>query len=463
MGDYFFGITDKGKRRETNEDTFIARELVTNELAVACVIDGVGGYSGGEIAASIAQTVILGFLEDVSGDITATLETAIIAANDAILEEKSKDRAIEQMACVLTCAIADIKNNKLYYAHVGDTRLYLQRDHSLVKLSKDHSVVGFLEESGRLSEEEAMRHPRRNEITKALGFEENINDIGDFIEKGESPFLPGDVILVCSDGLSDMISSTTMLNILLGKNNLSKKAAELVDAANDAGGNDNITAVLVQNNNQPIPKVALKPIDRKSSIEKSPQKTNASPEQTTKLPVRRKRSFIALLIFVSIGLVAMALFQNATPVKKNRIILKPAVKKPKNEQQELLLPGVIDSTKKYQFATTVKSISLSQPIAITKDSFYLKGNGTTIIPDSGYHEPAIVINKKAKVVVLDSITFKNFDVAVVIQRNNVVFKNVRFVNCRVPVQYQLSFPDTTISGRIKDSIFFTLPVKKHTK
>ncbi len=93
------------------------------------------------------------------------------------------------MACVLTCVVAHIKNNKFYYAHVGDTRLYLLRDHSLVKISKDHSVVGFLEESGRLSEEDAMRHPRRNEINKALGFEEDID--ADLIETGESPFLTG--------------------------------------------------------------------------------------------------------------------------------------------------------------------------------------------------------------------------------------------------------------------------------
>ena len=167
------------------------------------------------------------------------------------------------MACVLTCAVADVKNNKCWYAHVGDTRIYLFRDHSLVKISKDHSVVGFLEESGRLSEEEAMRHPRRNEINKALGFEEDISIVEDFIETGESPYLPGDVLLLCSDGLTDMISSGIITKVLTAKKSLAAKARALVDAANEAGGNDNITAVLIENNNWPKQKREPVNVERK--------------------------------------------------------------------------------------------------------------------------------------------------------------------------------------------------------
>ena len=149
MNDYFIGITDKGKQREKNEDTFIVQEVFNNKFLVACVIDGVGGYSGGDVAADIARTVILEKLQGLSGNVIEELQQAISAANAKILHEKKGSEKNGGMACVLTCAIADIKNNKLYYAHVGDTRLYLLRDHSLVKISKDHSVVGFLEESGR--------------------------------------------------------------------------------------------------------------------------------------------------------------------------------------------------------------------------------------------------------------------------------------------------------------------------
>jgi PPM family protein phosphatase len=214
MAEYFYGITDKGKRREKNEDTFFAREIIDKRFLVAGVIDGVGGYKGGDIAAGIARSVIMKNLETLSENVVEALRHAIIAANVKINEEKKEASINERMACVLTCVVADIKNNKCWYAHVGDTRVYLLRDHSLVKISKDHSVVGFLEETGRLSEEEAMRHPRRNEINKALGFEEDISTPEDFIETGESPFLPGDLLLLCSDGLTDMISSGAILQVL---------------------------------------------------------------------------------------------------------------------------------------------------------------------------------------------------------------------------------------------------------
>ncbi|MDQ6903000.1 MAG: protein phosphatase 2C domain-containing protein, partial [Bacteroidota bacterium] len=220
MADYFYGITDKGKRREKNEDTFFARETNDKRFLIAGVIDGVGGYEGGDVAAGIARTVIMKNLETISGDVVETLRLAIVAANAKINDEKKEAGINERMACVLTCAVADIQNNKCWYAHVGDTRIYLLRDHSLVKISKDHSVVGFLEESGRISEEEAMRHPRRNEINKALGFEEDISTPEDFIETGESPFLPGDLLLLCSDGLTDMISSAAIMQILTSKKNL---------------------------------------------------------------------------------------------------------------------------------------------------------------------------------------------------------------------------------------------------
>ena len=146
MAEYFYGITDKGKRREKNEDTFFTIEIPGTQLFAAGVIDGVGGYQGGDIAADIARSVILESLETISCDaVIESLRQAIITANIKINESKKEETANEQMACVLTCVVADKKSNICWYAHVGDTRIYLMRDHSLVKLSKDHSVVGFLE------------------------------------------------------------------------------------------------------------------------------------------------------------------------------------------------------------------------------------------------------------------------------------------------------------------------------
>ena len=460
MAEYFVGITDKGKRRDYNEDTFIACEFSKKEFVVACVIDGVGGYSGGEIAAAITRSVLLERLKNLPEDIIKALQEALIAANKKIAAEKRKDNSNEQMACVLTCAVADIKHNKLYYAHVGDTRLYLLRDQSLVKLSKDHSVVGFLEESGRLSEEDAMSHPRRNEITKALGFEADIETINDFIETGESPFLPGDMILVCSDGLSDMISSAGITAILLQKNNLTKKANELVTAANEAGGNDNITAVLVQNTNVPTLKVALKPVEKKRGKPGNAPLLKESPHEKQARPYRRSRSFIVLLLLLSLGLVSMMLFNKTNPVKPQTLVETTATVKPVNENVALFMQAINDSIKKYSFKPLAGVVNLSVPVFISKDSFYLQGNGIIISSDSTYKGPAFIISNSARYIVLDSIIFKNFDVAILFQKSNVVFKNVRFVNCRIPVQYEPVMPDTMLSGKFRDSIFIPVSTLK---
>jgi serine/threonine protein phosphatase PrpC len=458
MAEYFYGITDKGKRREKNEDTFFARETIDKRFLVAGVIDGVGGYEGGDIAAGIASAVILQSLETISENVVESLRQAIIAANVKINEEKKETSIHEQMACVLTCVVADIQNNKCWYAHVGDTRIYLLRDHSLVKISRDHSVVGFLEESGRLSEEEAMRHPRRNEITKALGFEDDIDTPEDFIETGESPFLPGDLLLLCSDGLTDMISSGTIMQVLTSKKSIASKAKALVDAANDAGGNDNITAVLVENNNWPKQKPEPVSVERKKNKIATPSETNKStPIEDRNPPKKNRQSTIAFLAALLIVLAAVFIavgFQKNNKSKQANIIPIKTEKK-KDEQLLQLISHVNDSSKNYALSSGNTKLELTEPIVITKDSFHLSGNGAVLTADSLYKGSAFIINATAKNIVLDSIVFENFDVGMVVQKNNITFRHVRFINCRVPVQYLVSLPDSVISGRFKDSIFIT--------
>jgi PPM family protein phosphatase len=458
MADYFYGITDKGKRREKNEDTFFAREIINKRLLVAGVIDGVGGYKGGDIAAGIARSVIMKTLETLSENVIEGLRHAIIAANEKINEEKKETAINERMACVLTCVVADTKNNKCWYAHVGDTRIYLLRDHSLVKISTDHSVVGFLEESGRLSEEEAMRHPRRNEINKALGFEEDISTPEDFIETGESPFLPGDLLLLCSDGLTDMVSSAAITQILTSKKNLTSRAKALIDAANEAGGNDNITAVLVENNNWPRQKPEPVTVERKKNENIKLVATNdAEPVAAIKPGKRKGRNTIAFLVVLVLGLAAIFLtvaFQrNKKPIPGVDMPMQ-APKKP-DAQAVQLISHINDSTKTYALAKGKMIAGIAEPLVISKDSFYLAGNGATLQADNLYHGPAFIINPAAKHIVLDSLVLENFDVGLIIQKNNITFRHVRFINCRVPVQYSLSFRDSVISGRFKDSIFIT--------
>ena len=456
MAEYFYGITDKGKRREKNEDTFFAGEIINRRFLAVGVIDGVGGYKGGDIAAAIARDVIMKKLETLSEDVIETLEEAIVAANTKINQEKKEGTNNDRMACVLTCAVVDVKNNKCWYAHVGDTRIYLLRDRSLIKISKDHSAVGFLEESGRLTEEEAMRHPRRNEINKALGFEDDIAMANDFIETGESPFLSGDLLLLCSDGLTDMISSATIISLLTSGKSLAAKAKALVNAANAAGGNDNITAVLVKNNNLPKQKPEPLPVERKKDAVLSPAVANeelAVPGNTAAKKTGRSRMVFLALVFIGLlaVILTIAFKKNSNPTAKYLMPARDEVKK--NEQLIQLISHVNDTGKTYELAGKEMVIKVADPIVLSKDSFHLKGNGATLIADSLYKGPAFIINSTAKHIVLDSLTFKNFDVGMIVQKANVTLRNIRFINCRVPVQYLLSFPDSIVSGKFRDSIF----------
>src|ERR1044071_9572043 len=118
MAENFFGITDTGKVRDNNEDAFIAQTVLNGRFIAACVIDGVGGYEGGEVAAGLAQDIILKYLHEPSEDIIQTLRDAFIAANEKIYSEKQSGGDHDQMACVLTVALADVSENKFYYAHV---------------------------------------------------------------------------------------------------------------------------------------------------------------------------------------------------------------------------------------------------------------------------------------------------------------------------------------------------------
>jgi hypothetical protein len=116
---------------------------------------------------------------------------------------------------------------------------------------------------------------------------------------------------------------------------------------------------------------------------------------------------------------------------------------------------VNDSSKNYALSSGNTKLELTEPIVITKDSFHLSGNRAVFTADSLYKGPAFIINATAKNIVLDSVVFENFDVGMVVQKNNITFRHVRFINCRVPVQYLVSLPDSVISGRFKDSIFIT--------
>ena len=241
-----FGNSDMGRQRTNNEDAFILEKIADNVI-LAAVIDGVGGYEGGEVAADIAKTEITEYLKNFSrGERIELLKQAVASANNKIYERRQIDENRRNMSCVLTSAIIDADNKMVNMVHVGDTRLYQFNNGELTKLSHDHSLVGYREEVGDLTEEEAMHHPQRNVIGRDVGSQHH--DIGDpdFIEANQFQLLPNSIYMFCSDGLTDLITSAHITEILRQDWTVEEKTYALIDAANNAGGKDNITVVLVE-------------------------------------------------------------------------------------------------------------------------------------------------------------------------------------------------------------------------
>lgn len=245
-----FGNTNLGMVRQNNEDAFIAQYIWDNKHVLAVAIDGVGGYEGGEIASSLAQKSIVEYLETYSnGERLELLKQAVIFANNKIFTERKNQPQYRSMSCVLTAILVETEEKRINMAHVGDTRLYQFSDNMLVKLSHDHSLVGYREEIGELTEEEAMKHPQRNIIGRDVGSQYLENSVSDYVEVETFPLLPNSILLLCSDGLCDMITSEQMKVELEKELPVQEKVNNLIAAANEAGGKDNVTVVLVESNN----------------------------------------------------------------------------------------------------------------------------------------------------------------------------------------------------------------------
>lgn len=242
------GATDPGMVRHNNEDRFIATELWGGSHLLLAAIDGIGGYEGGEVAAAIAADVITQTVGSGSpADCLNLLKTAVTAANNRIVEQKQTDAMRSRMGCVLSCAIIDIAQRRLYMVHIGDSRLYsYTTSQGLNKLSHDHSLVGYREEMGLISEEEAMRHPQRNIIDRSLGEEIHSPSDSNFLDSGIFPILETTTFLFCSDGLSDMLPSSVIESVLSSPIAPKQKVNRLIRMTNEAGGKDNVTAVIAE-------------------------------------------------------------------------------------------------------------------------------------------------------------------------------------------------------------------------
>lgn len=242
----FCGKTDMGRQRTNNEDAFFVDRLDENTI-LAVAIDGVGGYEGGEVAAEIAQKEIPAYLKQYfRGERLELLKQAVVCANNAIYDRRQEDSARPDMSCVLTAALIDKGRKVVDMVHVGDTRMYQYHHGILTKLSHDHSLIGYREEIGDLTEEEAMHHPQRNVISRDVGSTRHEVGDPDFLEAEEFSLQPNSTFLLCSDGLTDLITSKQITAVLEQPKSLKIKVQKLIDAANAAGGKDNVTVVLVE-------------------------------------------------------------------------------------------------------------------------------------------------------------------------------------------------------------------------
>jgi protein phosphatase len=228
------GVTDTGRRRLRNEDAFIC------EPPLFAVADGMGGARAGEIAAGLAAAA----LEEAGAETRGArgIAALITEANRRIWERSLTDPETAGMGTTVTAALVDAAAGTVAIGHVGDSRAYLLRDDSFEQLTTDHSLVAELVESGILTPEEAERHPQRSAITRALGTEPTV-EVDAFTVAGE----PGDVFLICSDGLSTMVADEDMASAITTAGRDPSGAAEaLVAAANARGGEDNVTVVLFE-------------------------------------------------------------------------------------------------------------------------------------------------------------------------------------------------------------------------
>ena len=228
------GLTDTGRKRRQNEDAFVC------EPPLFAIADGMGGAQAGEVASRLAAAVFEEGAAAVQGE--EGVATVVRAANARIFERAVHDPAVAGMGTTATVAVVDEAAATVTIAHVGDSRAYLYRLGSLEQLTTDHSLVGELVRSGRLTEDEAAVHPHRSVITRALGTDADVE-----VDTLTLDVVPGDLLLLCSDGLSAMMRDDEIVRVLEATGGAPREAAEaLIQAANAAGGEDNVTVVLFE-------------------------------------------------------------------------------------------------------------------------------------------------------------------------------------------------------------------------
>ena len=235
-----FATSDVGKAREINEDYFYI-SYPDDDIQLFILADGMGGYNGGEIASKLAvqsaKSYIQTNFEKNKDDLLNLVKSSTQYANMIVYEKSQGNSEISNMGTTLDICL--IYQNKAFISHIGDSRIYRIRKEVIRRLTKDHSYVQQLVDEGKITKEESAKHPKKNMLMKALG-------CTTFVEPDASVhgFIKDDIILMCSDGLTNMVSEQEIKTIL--NENPTDATKLLVQRANDLGGNDNITAIIIR-------------------------------------------------------------------------------------------------------------------------------------------------------------------------------------------------------------------------
>ncbi len=238
-----FAKTDIGKARDMNQDYYyISPEQSLINLYI--LADGMGGYTGGEIASKLATISAKNYIESnfeetltEKEEIVKLIKNSMEYANMVVYEKSKEDKELEGMGTTLEVCL--IYNNIVYIGHIGDSRIYIQREEKLKKLTIDHSYVEKLVKDGTITKEEAINHPKKNMLTKALGCMAFVE-----VDVTEVDLHKDDIILICSDGLTNMVEEETINNVI--KEDYKSAPEKLIELANNNGGYDNITALVIR-------------------------------------------------------------------------------------------------------------------------------------------------------------------------------------------------------------------------
>lgn len=231
-------------QRENNEDSYLVlNEKVSNLSNLYIVADGMGGHQSGEIASKKSISYFIKFINSkscINDDILDFMVEAVKYSNKKVYEDSLENEKLTGMGTTFTACT--IMNNKCYVTHVGDSRLYIINNNKIKIITTDHSYVNEMLRAGEITEEEAKVHPQKNALTRALGVDLNLEVDGYIFDINLN-----DIILICSDGLTNTVKDEELCTIISNKQiSLEKKVDILIDTANQNGGFDNITAILIE-------------------------------------------------------------------------------------------------------------------------------------------------------------------------------------------------------------------------